>query len=523
MAHAEASGSVPFLTQLKAKIFYDKVNRERFYVYATPSRPRFQRLLVLFAVGIGIAVFNWLYLQHLINVQDKESGDIQLVLQQGSSPLGLSANSIQGSSSLGLSANSTQFALDLWSVSQLGPQLPRGIVLPLHNDVTAYGKSLILELRSLGVELPIEIPHCGDFPESHQAILTQNDSLVHIYNVCEEAEKATTSQGKLFCHDMAHCEELFRSFYIKPLAVVFSRFQEIMLLDADTIHFQSPMNLWETDKYRTTGTLFFRDRVAWESEYLDEPMPGHDGISKLHYFLASFNVAPFRALGSVLRPKARSTNASTEAGLAPSPVTLPFEPSDFLLTSHSWNRRAGHEVDSSVVLWNKARQPRATAILASFISLNQTERPPSYGDKEFFFMACELAETAYSFTDFGVGCVGFDLRTYHDRETDDPLFTLCGEILHFYPERTQEDGDDPAALQATPQFTNGDNVFTWDPTDRALYRTKARAADFYAGSFEKHGVDRFCPFNVTIVPLTQHEDARMRDRRALIEAVRSVL
>lgn len=299
--------------------------------------------------------------------------------------------------SLGLSANSTQFVQNMWYVSQLGPELPRGIVLPLYGDVTAYGKSLILELRALGVDLPIEIPLCGDLPESHQATLTQNDYLVLFYNVCEKAERTTTSQGKLFCHNMAHCQERFRPFYVKPLAVVFSQFQEIILLHADTIGFQTPMNLWETHKYSTTGMLFFRNRVAWEFEYLDKPMPGHDGISKLHHFLATFDVAPFRSLGRVLRLKAASSSiAATTARSTPSPVALPFEPSDFLLASHSWNRRAGHEVDSSVVLWNKVRQPRTTAILASFISLNQTDRPHSYGDKELFFMACKLAETAYN-------------------------------------------------------------------------------------------------------------------------------
>lgn len=462
--------------------------------HALPCRS-YRSLVALVLASVALLVFNVAQLRQSISIQGQTA-------QQSQSELLL----LQPDPKV-------EFVQGLWLASQRGPQQPRGLVLPLYDAITVKGKSLILELRSMDVDLPIEIPHCGDLPADNQWVLTRNDSLVRIYDVCEEAVMAETSQGdKLFCNDIGHCHELFRTFYIKPLAVVFSRFQEIMMLDADTIHFRSPMDLWETDKYKTTGTLFFHDRVAWELEYLDAPYPGQDGITWHHHVTANFDVAPYGFLGRIPRPNASSASRARSMAL---PVTLPFEPSDFLLTSHSWNRRSGMEMDSSVLLWNKKRQPRATAILASFIALNQPERPPSYGDKEFFFIACELAETAYAFSDFGVGVAGWDRKALAAPNSSIPHPTLCGDILQFYPERVIAQGDDPAALDAMPQFMNGDLMFTWDPTQTRLFRAKARAADFYAG----YGLPQFCPFNTTIIPFTQHENTRLSERRKMVDAV----
>lgn len=470
----------------------------------TQSRRPFQCVFAIMIVGATLVMLDIQRLQQVDRVQVLESRMMSSLLPR----------------------DRTLFVNDLWLVAQQSPQLSRGLVIPLFDSIGVLGKSLIVELRALGVDLPIEIPHCDDLSPKYQTILAQDDPLVRIYNVCGEAVKAETSQGgKLFCNDMDHCYERFRTFDIKPLAVVYSRFQEIMLLDADTIHFQSPMNLWETDKYKTTGTLFFHDRVSWDWGFLAELVPGQEGVTKLQQFLASFDIAPFRSLTNIPRPNSSTfSNTTVQAEAAtPSPVTLPFEPSDFLLSSHSWNRRAGMEMDSSLVLWNKARQPRATAILASFIALNTTERPPSYGDKEFFFIACELAETAYAFSDFGVGCVGFDLQTFDDEDTGQAEFVLCGEILQFYPVRDISDGDDPSALDGLPQFTNSDNVFTWNPDKMNLYRVKARAAEFYPGSFAKRGIPQHCPFNVSIVALTRHEDARIQERRMSVAALQRAL
>uniref|UniRef100_M4BP26 Nucleotide-diphospho-sugar transferase domain-containing protein n=1 Tax=Hyaloperonospora arabidopsidis (strain Emoy2) TaxID=559515 RepID=M4BP26_HYAAE len=187
--------------------------------------------------------------------------------------------------------------------------------------------------------------------------------------------------------------------------MTFSRFEEVVLLDADTLFFESPTLLWDTDKYEGTGTLFFYDRFVSDKKHLGKHLYRRKGkVRKIHDFMSRFDVSPFEPLGYIQRPNAASTNKV--------PVKFKFSPSEHLLTSHSWNYRSGHEVDSSLLLWNKKQQPRATAILGASAAHNRIDRPPSYGDKELFITATELAEAQYAFSDYEVGGAGRKFRDF---------------------------------------------------------------------------------------------------------------
>ncbi|GLE02943.1 hypothetical protein PINS_up011807 [Pythium insidiosum] len=128
--------------------------------------------------------------------------------------------------------------------------------------------------------------------------------------------------------------------------------------------------------------------------------------------MASFDVAPFRALASLPRAP---PSPSPLARFSPFRSQFSFEPSDVLLQSHAWTLRAGHQMDSSLVLWHKEWQPRATAILAAFLAvdafpfaavddaqqqtLRRRRKPPplaapSYGDKELYFLSVRARRDA---------------------------------------------------------------------------------------------------------------------------------
>ncbi|KAI9981400.1 hypothetical protein PInf_009152 [Phytophthora infestans] len=286
--------------------------------------------------------------------------------------------------------------------------------------------------------------------------MQNQDSSVTFYDVCERATNAAIEQRQLFCVDLDHCHHKFRSFDIKVLAVVYSQFQEIMLLDADTLFFQNPMTLWDTVKYKSTGTLFFNDRISYDLSYL-----------------------------------AKRTSSDN--------IDFSFQPSEFLVNSHVWALRSGHQMDSSLMLWNKARQPRATVILASFVSLNGLRMAPSYGDKELYWLACELAETTYEFSDYAVGSVGWELLA-EGRQNDG---VLCGDALQHYPVRRNS----AVGLEADaePLYMNSDNILEWGRDSRRLYRTAARPAAFYPGSFTERKLLQTCLFDVTILELAPLE------------------
>lgn len=414
------------------------------------------------------------------------------------------------------------FAESLWRVAQQQARTPRGIVLPLYDDIALLGFSLILELRALGVDLPIEVPHCADLNDALERQLALLDPLVRIYDVCDHAvgaRDAFYSDRKLFCQDREHCEKKFRGFDVKILGVVYSQFEQVMLLDADTLFFQSPMELWNTTKFKETGTLFFHDRITSEYSHLAKNLPGQpEDVRHLHHYLSNFDVGPYQHLPAIPRKPTRVRGDLL-------PVDLPINPSEFLLSSHSWGLRSGHQMDSSVMLWDKTRQPRATAILASFIALNGVPRPPSYGDKELFFIACELAETEYSFSDYGVGTVGPRLLKGHpepvsildiaDKEAIQVgPSVLCGDALHYFPVANASRG---GAVE--PLYINSDDILEWDPATTRLFRTAARRAEFFPGSFKQRGYTQSCPFDVTVVELAPEQAAQFARRQQLHAAL----
>ncbi|KAK1946822.1 hypothetical protein P3T76_002374 [Phytophthora citrophthora] len=335
---------------------------------------------------------------------------------------------------------------------------------------------------------------------------------IRFYDVCELAASAVIEDRKLFCVDLEHCHHKFRSFDIKVLAVIYSRFQEVMLLDADTLFFQSPMTLWDTDKYKNTGTLFFNDRISYELSYLAKRTPGDDGqvdmsIGALHRFLAGFDVSPYRELAVVNNGEAKSPRKRLLG------MDFTFQQSDFLLNSHVWRLRSGHQMDSSLVLWDKARQARATAILASFVALNGLPSVPSYGDKELYWLACELAESAYAFSDFAVSTIGWELLS-EGRKNDG---ILCGDALQHYP--VQMNLNKKPGADVEPLYMNSDNIVEWGKEPRRLYRTAARPAEFYPGSFTERKLLQTCPFDVTTMELAPLENMLLVQRKQLYDMV----
>ncbi|KAG7376679.1 hypothetical protein PHYPSEUDO_012925 [Phytophthora pseudosyringae] len=377
---------------------------------------------------------------------------------------------------------------------------PRGIVVPLYDDLVPLGLSLIMEMRSLGVVFPVEIPHCGDLNAKLVTTIEKKRKQlgqVYVYDACALAaqERSLLDPSKpIFCKDLDECHDKFRTFDIKVLGVIYSRFEEVMLVDADALMMQNPMSLWETEKYRRTGTLFFNDRISQTNTSL-----GYRPASRLHttdlrHYLSNADVSIFRQLPTIRREKA--TVASD--------VALPFEPSGILLNSHAWNGRSGHQMDSSMMLWSKKRQPRATAVLASFVSLNDVSRPPSYGDKELFFVACELAETQYTFSDFTVGAAGSDFKDHGENKS-----IVCGQPAQFYPVKPQDESN------ASLLYLKSHAIMEYKPKTQPLYYSKARAAEFYPGSFSDWELPQDCPFDVTGVPFSDLQVQRILLRQRL--------
>ncbi|RHZ34212.1 hypothetical protein DYB26_011444, partial [Aphanomyces astaci] len=203
------------------------------------------------------------------------------------------------------------------------PYATRGIVLSLHHAMVPIGASLVRELRALGNKDPIQVMHCfeAELPEADRALLLDiEDANVEIIDVC----------SLLVAADLLTAEAAtdFQNYWLKPLAVLVTSFDEVMLLDVDNLFVRDPAELWTTPLYLDTGTLFFYDRVLNFNFWLNEAQA--DGRAYLRIFLETFPYTSF--------------------GLHP-----PTNPSQRLQDSMIYARHTAHEQDSSVVLLQKSR------------------------------------------------------------------------------------------------------------------------------------------------------------------------
>lgn len=210
----------------------------------------------------------------------------------------------------------------------------KGIILCLHDGIAAMGASLIRELRCLGNREVVQVYHCLDseLSSKSRAVLTRNDPLVEIIDVCADLQKRNVRLPESM-------GDAFQSYWIKPLALTHTSLTEVILLDADAILLRDPAVLRFTKGYRDHGSVFFYDRVTGCHKFLNKH--AHDK-QLLQHIVKNFNYKRF----GVQDPR----------------------PSKQLLASLAYNERTCHEQDSSMVVVNKAQASRAMDVLWYLIS-----------------------------------------------------------------------------------------------------------------------------------------------------------
>ncbi|RHY83746.1 hypothetical protein DYB35_010061, partial [Aphanomyces astaci] len=291
-------------------------------------------------------------------------------------------------------------------VEPLGPRIAlsktqhatRGFVVPMFDAMIPIGVSLIQELRRYGNNDVIQVYHClGELSPLSMQLLHRADDFIEVIDVCHEY----VTQGNLTLEQAKD----FRNFYIKPLALIHTRLEDVILLDADDILFSDPAALWDVPAYKATGTIFFYDREINENSYLNGK----------HRWT---NDAGVDVEENTLREMVRMFE-SERFGLRRN------QPSDHVRNSLPFNSQGAHEQDSSVVVVDKRRHHIAMDVLWFLITAWRYRFTYSWGDKENFWLAYELSQSPYSFSPHGTSAAGG--RQGHDVQT------VCGDIAHFFP------------------------------------------------------------------------------------------
>ncbi|CAK4467992.1 unnamed protein product [Aphanomyces euteiches] len=271
----------------------------------------------------------------------------------------------------------------------------RGIVICLFDAMIPMTVSLVQELRALGYKDLIQMYHCdGELSNVSQRLLRDYDSNIEIIDGCREM----VALGKLRKDQMAG----YRSFWLKPLALVHTRLDEVIIMDADDLVFQNPSRLFDVPGYQETGTIFFYDREILKKEFLNN---AYENQPNLHALVETFDYAHYGLKKNL---------------------------SQHLLSSLAWAGDAAHEQDSSIVVVKKSVAPMAIDVLWHLLEQDRKRIGFSYGDKELFWLAYELAQKPYYFSPWAnSGAARDDDMTKHPD-------TLCGGLVQFMPLETEQ-------------------------------------------------------------------------------------
>ncbi len=134
----------------------------------------------------------------------------------------------------------------------------RGIVIPVGVGQVRYAAHLIGNLRHiLGSQLPIQIVYAGeeDLPAKYRDVLVSLGTNIETMDILQVFDDTTLRLRE-------------SGWAIKPFAVLATKFEQVILMDADAVFMQKPeVILDEHSGYLSTGALFFHDRLLWQNVF----------------------------------------------------------------------------------------------------------------------------------------------------------------------------------------------------------------------------------------------------------------
>jgi len=201
----------------------------------------------------------------------------------------------------------------------------RGIVICTGSYHFRFAKSTVDTLRQvIKTDLPIEIFYVGES------------------DLSMEHRRDLESFENVFCTDITEFFDndivFISGWAVKPYAILASRFEEVILIDADATYIRDPALWFEDKEYKKTGALFFKDRTLY-------PGP-HRGSEWIHEWMK--------------------------------------EPSDYAKNSRFYNELSSHEMESSTIVINKSKRLLGILLTCKFNERNIRDRvvyQNVFGDK----------------------------------------------------------------------------------------------------------------------------------------------
>ena len=258
-----------------------------------------------------------------------------------------------------------------------------GIVIPTGLGTFRFASHLVLSIRNVHHSgLPIQIVYAGedDLPFQYRALLASLVDDVEFLDVLE-----------VFDDEILKLKD--GGWAIKAFAALASKYETVILADADAVLVQAPELFLEQQGYRETGTLFYHDRLLWQHVFAERHKWWREEME--HHL-----------------------------------------PSSSLLNSLVWMEDYAEEQDSGLVVINKSRLPVLMGLLHvcwqnSFEVRDEITYKITYGDKESWWFGFELCGTPFSFEQYYGSIVGW-------RDVDE---TEGEKVCSFTIAHTDDNGD----------------------------------------------------------------------------------
>ncbi|KAM0264105.1 hypothetical protein ACHAQJ_000850 [Trichoderma viride] len=259
----------------------------------------------------------------------------------------------------------------------------RGIVVSAGgSDLSIrFAGHLIASIREVfGCTLPIQVAYAGenDLPKHRRDALlsldkTHNTEFLDVWTVFDDAALQLRKGG----------------WAIKSFAALASRFEHVIVLDADAVFLQSPEVLFEQHAYIDNGAYLFHDRLLWQHAFQDRHDWWKDQIK---------------------------------------------EPSPAMNKSLVWTQDYAEECDSGVVVLDKSRPEVLVGLLhIAWQNTHDVREEVSYkityGDKETWWLGLELAGSRYEFEKHYGSILGWEKEDSNDDNA------VCSFVIAHVDER----------------------------------------------------------------------------------------